>query len=133
MPDFEAQFASGVSLAAWEDPPRPEGPATGSGGAPPRTNPIAGHPPAFFRASVGAAVTVEAIVAGTAAPLDAALGGRLFTTHFAELPIWPPPLIASPAGQTSKATFTPYVVGHHLVVLRRDGGGAVALPFEVEA
>jgi len=131
MPDFDAHFASGVTLAAWVDPPKPEGAGTGAGGAPPRTNPVAGHPPSYYRASLGA--TVEAIVGGVAGPLDAALGGRLFTTHFAELPIWPPPLIASPAGQTSRATFTPYLIGHHLVVLRRDGGGAIALHFDVEA
>jgi hypothetical protein len=132
MPDFDAHFASGVSLAAWKDPPRPEGRSTGAGGAPPRTNPIAGHPASYLRASLGATVTVEAIVGGVAGPPDAALQGHLFTTHFAELPIWPPPLIKNAAGQTSRSTFTPYAVGHHLVVLRHDGGGAVALHFEVE-
>jgi hypothetical protein len=132
MPDFDAHFAGGVTLAAWSDPARPEGPTTGAGGAPARINPIAGHPPGYFRASLGATVIVEAIVGGASGPLDAALDGRLFTTHFAELPIWPPPLITSPAGQTSRATFTPYAIGHHLVVLRRDGGGAIALHLEVE-
>jgi hypothetical protein len=132
MPDFDAHFASGVTLDAWVDPPKTESPTTGAGGAPARINPIAGHPPSYFRATPGATVTVEAIVGDTSAPLDSALDGRLFTTHFAELPIWPPPLITSPAGQSSRATFTPYAIGHHLVVLRRDGGGAIALHFEVK-
>ncbi len=132
MPDFDAHLVAGILLAPWVDPPLPEGPTTGAGGAPSRLNSVAGHPPLYARATLGATITIEAIVNGANAPVDAALGGRLFTTHFAELPVWPPPLITSPAGQSSRATFTPYAIGHHLVVMRRDGGGAVALPFEVE-
>jgi hypothetical protein len=132
MPDFEARFAAGVELAAWTDPPKPEGPTTGAGGAPPRTNPLPGHGPSYYRLDLGGTVTVEAIVDGVASPADATLSGRFFTNHFAELPIWPPPLIIIAAGQTSRGAFTPYARGHHLVVMRREGGGAVALHFEVE-
>jgi hypothetical protein len=133
MPDFDARLADGVILAVWTDAPAAESATTGPGGAPSRLNALGGHPPSYFRASIGVAVTVEAMVGATTAPTDAQLGGRLFTTHFAELPIWPPPLITIAAGRTSRATFTPYTIGHHLVVMRRDGGGAVALTFEVEA
>lgn len=124
MPDFEARIASGAMLAVWTDPATADGPS--------RINPHPAHPPRYQRVELGSTVTVKASVAGVEGPPDSALGGRLFTTHFAEVPIWPPPAITTPPGSTSIASFVPNHLGHHLVVLRRQDGGAVALPFFVE-
>lgn len=133
MPDFTAEITAGAAREVWTDPPVPEGPSTGAGGAPSRLNPDIDYPHTCRVVQLSATVTVEASVNGVPAPLDVALGGRLFTTHFAEVPEWPAPAITGPAGQSSVATFTPTVVGHYLVVMRRQGGGgAVAMPFEVE-
>ena len=133
MPDFSAELTAGAAGEIWIDPPVPEGPSTGAGGAPSRLNPDVNYPHTYRAVQLGSSVMIQASVNGVPAPLDVALGGRLFTTHFAEVPVWPAPAIALTPGQSSVATFTPTELGHHLVVMRRQGGGgAVAIPFQLE-
>jgi hypothetical protein len=67
-------------------------------------------------------------VNGTVGPLDAALGGDLFTTWLGEVPVWPAPALSSPVGQSSVAAFTPTHAGHHLLVLLRTDGGRCLVP-----
>jgi hypothetical protein len=122
MPDFQARFTAGTTLERWEDPPL--------GGRPSRINPFVGGPHRYRRVELGTEVTISAVVAGVTAPLDAALGGRLFLGWFAE---WPAarPTVTSPPGQSSVRRFTPSAFGHYTYVLRRQGGGGVILHLEV--
>ncbi|HZL96815.1 MAG TPA: hypothetical protein VFB99_24380 [Vicinamibacterales bacterium] len=130
MPDFTARPTAGFTVEIWEDAEfnDPDPPA---GLYPSRINPLPGAPHRYYRVITGSLVTIKATVGGVEGPLDAALGGRLFTSSFGEWPIWPTgglPAISSPAGQTSVATFTPLVGGHLLFTMRRTDGGAVLIP-----
>jgi len=124
MPNFDARITAGAALTVWVDAPT----AT----APTRLNPNPAHPPKYHRVELGVTVTVKASVGGVEGPMDAALVGKLFTSHFGEVPVWPPPAITNPPGQSSVATFKPKYLGHHLLVMRREDGGAIAVPFFVE-
>src|SRR5262245_42900543 len=124
VPNFEARITAGATLTVWVD--------VATAKAPTRLNPNPVHPPKYQRVTWGDTVTVKATVNGVEGPLDAQLGGTLFKCHFAEVPIWPPVAITSPPGQSSVATFKPKYVGHHLLVMRREDGGAVGVPFFVE-
>lgn len=123
MPDFGATFTAGVTGATWDDP--------ASGDKPTRINPRPGQPHRRWVGSVGVQVTITARVAGVSAPLDAALGGRLFTATIGEAP-GALPVISSPGGQSSVQRFTPEVAGHYSVVLRREGGGGQWLHVDIE-
>src|SRR5262245_22697396 len=125
MPNFDARITAGAALRVWTDPPTPD--------APTRLNPNPAYPPKYWRVEQTVSVTIKATVNGVEGPHDALLGSKLFTAHFAEMPVWPPPAITSPPGHTSVVTFTPKHKGHHLLVMRREDGGAVALPFFVES
>lgn len=122
MPTFEVRFTSGVTRAVWTDP--------ADGDRPTRLNHDDAHPHTYRRATVGQPVTLSAVVDGDVAPLDAALGGNLFTAWFGEVPSLPAPSMSSPVGRSSVVSFTPTHPGHHLVVFLRSSGGRVLVPFE---
>lgn len=124
MPNFDARITVGATLAVWVDA------ATAT--APTRLNPNPAHPPKHRRVEIGSVVAVKATVAGVEGPPDVLLGGKLFAAHFAEVPVWPPPAIASQPFHSSVVTFTPKYLGHHLLVMAREDGGAVGVPFFVE-
>lgn len=92
------------------------------------------HLRSYRRFPPPATVIISAIVGGVTAPMDAALGGRLFTAAWLE---WsgntPPPIVQAP-GQSSFVTVfvTAVNAGHHVLRLLRDGGGAWLVPFDVE-
>ena len=136
MPDFEARLVgAGVTLVAWADPPAPV-PYASPGPAPSRLNVHGAYPPTYYRVAPGSMVEVRAIVGGVEAPLDAALGGRLFTAWWAQWSDFPPTIV-QPAGQSSVARFAlNATVGRHLgffhLGLGRTGGGALFVPFCVE-
>lgn len=117
MPKFTVDVSGNVTVAEWTDD---------------RLNPVPAHPHRYYEVVLtGGAVTLTATVGGIAGPLDATLGGETFTHSFAEVPVWPPPAISSPAGQSSVCSFTPKNLGLHLVMMRRISGGAVGVHFYV--
>lgn len=117
MPNFTVAPSGNVSIQEWTDD---------------RLNPMPAHPHSYYYVSLfGGTVTVTATVGGVAGPLDASLAGETFAHSFAEVPVWPPPAISSPAGQSSVCSFTPKSIGLHLLMIRRIDGGAVGLHFYV--
>lgn len=122
MPDFSAAATAGVAVQQWDDP--------ALGAIPSRINPDAERPHLRWVATVGVAVTITARVNGVSAPLDAALGGRLFTATMAESPIFT--TITGAVGQSSVQTFTPPAAGHYTVVVRRANGGGVWMHIDAE-
>lgn len=135
MPDFEAAIilGTGVALATWADP--------AVAGKPSRLNPNPTHPPKYVKVTPGAAggglttVIARATVGGVVAPVDGALGGRLFQWCWVESS-GPWPLMITPtAGKTSEATIhVPTThLGHFALLCARDTGGAVVLHFDQEA
>lgn len=123
MPDFAASFTGGVTLERWTDPPL--------GARPTRINPVPNRPHLRRVGETNVQITISARVAGVTAPMDAALGGRLFVGWLAEYPSAHSPAVASPAGQSSVRRFTPSAPGHYTFVLRRAQGGGVILHVDV--
>jgi hypothetical protein len=72
---------------------------------PARTLPLPGLPHKRWRAIVGVQVELNAVVAGIVAPMDAALGGKLFRAYAIESPSVVG--FSSPVGQSSVIRFTP--------------------------
>jgi len=116
MPDFEVTVA-GATVEQWLDP--------AIAGAPSRLNPLPGRPSARLIGTVGVAISLTAVVAGVSAPLDSALGGRLFVCSSVESPLPYPVAFTIPtSGKSSVQEFTPSMAGHYLVCMRRPTGGA---------
>ncbi len=131
--DFTVAFSAGVTQSTWLDPARPVGTLGPSDlGAPSRLNPHIGRPHLRWMGTIGSAVTLTATVSGTAGPLDAALGGRLFTCWIVEQPTATPLPISHPAGQSSVQTFTPSAAGHYTLAIERSAGGKVFMHLDVE-
>lgn len=124
MADFRAEFTAGASVVAWDDP--------AFGARPGRLNPRPEHPHRRHRGSPGVQVVVSARVAGVLGPLDAALGGELFTAFFAETP-GVAPALTTPAGQSSVQRFTPTDEGHYTLRLVREGHGSLFVHVDIEA
>lgn len=127
MPNFTARIVGGDEVP-WFDLP--------SSTLPSRLNLDPDHHPSFRLFEVVAtpvSIEVRATVNGIDGPLDAALGGNLFTAAWAEWSGSTPPAISYAAGQTSVVSFTVGFdhVGHFCLRLRRKNGGAVLLHFDV--
>ena len=135
MPDFEARLIGvGVSVARWADPavPAPYVAPVGAD-APSRLNDGTG-PPTYYSVQPGSTFEVRAVVDGVEAPLDVALGGRLFTAWGVQWSGCPPNLSQS-AGQSSVAAVTVLHLVHlgfYQLGFSRSGGGALFVPFCVE-
>lgn len=125
MPDFDAIVAGAVTTETWDDHP-PTGGVS-------RLNPLPAERQRYYRCTVGAEVFLVGIVGSTMGPLDADLGGRLFTSDFGERACEYPIAATSPSAQSSIQRWTPRVVGHYLWFLRRPGGGAIGFHIDVEA
>lgn len=117
MSDFRAEFTSGTTAVPWDDP--------ALGARPGRLNPRAEHPHRRVQGTLGVQIEISMRVGGVLAPLDAALGGQLFTAFFAESAVFPPPALSSPAGQSSVQRFTPTVAGHYTLRVVREGHGSL--------
>lgn len=135
MPDFSVRLVGGT-LTAWVDPAAPAGYVAPAGAeAPSRLAHDPAHLPTYWKVPQGGTIELRAIVNGVEAPLDAALGGRLFTAWWVQWSDFPPPIVQA-AGHSSVATvaFTP---GRHLgffqLALGRAAGGARFVPMRVEA
>lgn len=116
MADFTLRAVSGVTVAPWTDPAQESPPK------PSRVNPRIGFPHRRLMGTVGVQIEVHAIVGGVDAPLDAALGGRLFVGWFVQCPV-PPAAPTSLPGHSSIQRFTPAFPGHYVLGVRRTDGG----------
>ena len=124
MPNFDARFTSSGSRQVWTDAETLTKPS--------RLNNDERRPHTYRECIVALPATVSAIVDGVVGPLDAALGGDLFTAWFGEYPTaGAPPALSSPVGQSSVVSFTPAHAGHHLLGLHRTDGGRLLVPFIV--
>lgn len=119
MPDFTVAFDSGVAPEPWEDP--------GLGDIPSRINFDAEHPQVRLVATVGVLVVFQATVDGVLAPLDVALGGRLFAVTMAEYPTPSPVSVNGVVARSAIQSFTPNAAGHYTFVMRREDGGGIWL------
>lgn len=123
MPDFDVRFDSGTTSPVWDDE---------------RLSFRALHPHRYRRVAKPTGGTVDivikCIVGGSVAPLDAALGGRLFSTTCVQFGGAFPPGVIPTAGQTSLITlrFSASTAGHNEFTVRRPGGGSITLSVEVE-
>lgn len=126
MPDFDVRVDSGTSARGWDDP---------------RLN-HRGRIVHIYRrvaaptAPALATVVLHAVLAdGTDAPLDAALGGRLFSASRLGWSGSFPFALAQTVAQSSVITlrFAANMLGHQELSVRRAGGGAILLAFEVES
>lgn len=124
MADFDYVVKRGVELRKWVDPPGPNG-------EPSRVRPHLGQEQLYRLGKVGTLIVIEAVVALVQAPPDSSLGGRLFAAYQAE-GIAPQMLVSSP-GLSSSIAWTPSYPGHYVVGIRRPQGGALLLPFDIEA
>lgn len=116
---------TGLTLTSWDD----VGPFFGVS-AYTRINPLPGRPPLAYTANLGGALTFRAVVGGVVGPLDAALGGALFSWSWQETPGAPPAITTAP-GSSSVATATPVVEGHYALRAYRPGFGTFVLHFDL--
>ena len=126
MPNFDVTLISGATPENWSDT---------------RTNPrgVAQHlywkvaAPASLAAGL-ATVVLRCVVGGVTGPLDGALGGNLFAVSRVAWSGSFPFAIGQTAGKSSEVTlrFAFNMLGHQEIAIRRPGGGAIVLSFEVE-
>lgn len=112
MADFTVKVV-GADVVPWDDP---------------RANERPGFPLQCYRAHLGNRVELRAVVGGVEAPLDSALGGRLFSADLVEglrQPEW--------LNLSRSSIIVPRFrfCGHYVVAVRRTGGGAELVPIEV--
>lgn len=127
MPDFTARPSSGVAVANWHD--------QASGSKASRLYPDVQAPHRRWVVASGTQVEIRATPdGGSEAPMDAALGGRLFMGWLAEYSGEPhqKPVVTSPTNQSSIQRFTLRWPGHYTFVFRRHNGGSVVMHFDVE-
>lgn len=129
MADFTARWTTPGSTVTFTD----------EVGSPTRLNPRSGKPHRRYElvVSLSGALVAKATVSGSEGPLDATLGGRLFSWHWVQWPGYPTkpaglPTISTPAGQSSVASADvsgwPTASGLWILCCRRADGGAVMLP-----
>lgn len=126
MSDFRLSFTSGASIVPWEDP------ADVPGDRPSRLNARVEHLHKRYVGQVGVEIELTTMIGGVLAPLDATLGGVLFTASLAEFPHSPPPAFTSPLGQSSVQRFTPDATGHYTIQIARTGHGSIYAHLDVD-
>lgn len=134
MPDHTARITSGSTRRVWTDPATDD--------APTRINPLPRHPHTYQSVDdQETELVAKATVDGVEGPMDVDLDSRLFYWFWAEHPsgwVGTLPVISLGAGQSSVATVDLDIAtaaerrGHWLLACRRDGGGGVNLPFDIE-
>lgn len=125
MSDFDFRVVSGTTSLGWDDP---------------RLNArsLAQHlyrrvqPPV---APAIAEVVIHCIVNGVDAPLDAALGGRLFhASRVSWSGSFPYAILHTPGRSAEiKLRFAHNMLGHQELAIRRDDGGLIVTAFDVES
>jgi len=122
--DFTVRFTQGVESVVWDDH---------AGGGSSRINPHASRPSKYHRAALGTEIRIEAKWDGIDGPDDSLLGGRLFSSDFAEVPTSMGSIVPNGmTGQSSVQRFTPPVKGHYLWMMRHEDGGAVGVHLDIE-
>ena len=124
MPNFDLKIVSGAEPIRWDDP---------------RINHRGAVSHLYYRVATPtypaqAEVVIHCIVDGVEAPLDVDLGGALFAvSRIAWSGVFPFQIVQT-SGQSSEVTlrFTYQAAGHQELYIRRPGGGAIVLSFEVE-
>lgn len=124
MPDFDVRVASGAVQKPWTDPVGPDGQAS-------RLRPRGGLDQLYWLGTRGVAIKLLMSVNGVEMPADSALGSRLFTPSLVEG--FGPGMFVSVPGWSSAVLWTPLNVGHHVVGIRRNDGGAYLIPFDIQA
>jgi hypothetical protein len=115
MANWEPRITAGATLTEWTDSTN-------------RIQPLDDHPPRYYLAVVGAAVTIQcALLSDGVVHADADLGGLLYTAHFAEHATPYQPAIMHAAGHSETWSFTPPSAGHYTLVIRRDQCGACVI------
>jgi hypothetical protein len=124
MPDFDFRIASGTDTVPWEDRHLSH---RGANVHKYRRVTPPGLPTL-------AEVVIQCVVGGVVAPVDGALGGRLFVVSRLQWAGTHPFTIHQAAAQSSLITlkFSENNLGHQELVIRRPQGGAIILSFEVE-
>lgn len=123
MTDFSLAV-SGVNTVEWTDPSRP--------GWVSRVNPHSGTSMLRYEGTVGVPIVLSGIVAGVVGEVDANLSGRLFSAGSFETPTPSPAGFTSASGISSVQTFVPRQPGHHVLYLRRSGGGGRIVHVDVK-
>lgn len=130
MADFTLQVGvlDDVHVVDWSD--------EGNPGDPPRLN-SPRHADRYLRvghAGLPTSVTISAVVAGVVAPVDGALGGRLFQWWWSQRGNGAPPAVVPPAAHSSTATivFLPENLGTWVLTAFRENGGSVRIGLSVE-
>ena len=128
MPNFDAAVF-GASTLPWPDPP-------GSGGEPSRLHPDVPYPQLLWVAAPGVSgitISIRCTVNGVESPVDATLGGNLFSWAWVDQPLATAPVWTSPAGQSSirNITFLAGTEAHFSVLVRRANGGGIIVPLDV--
>lgn len=128
MPDFTVQFVGGTQVP-WIDVASDDPQAASRLFADPD------HLRNYRRFIPPATVTIRAVVDGVAGPADVDLDGRLFTAAWVEYSGDSRPPIAQAVGTSAVCTIavTTAHLGHFILRLRREGGGGVLVPFDVES
>jgi hypothetical protein len=124
MADFDLRVSAGVESRRWVDPVGPDG-------QPSRIRPHLGHDQLYFLGRVAIGIRFLMTVDAVEMPADSTLGGRLFTAYLAEG--FGPPALSAAAGWSSSILWTPANPGHHVIGIRRPQGGAILVPFDIEA
>lgn len=120
MADFTVLVASGAALRDWLDPPKVSAPA-----APSRLNARPGYPMKRWVGTRGVPVVLKAVVGGVVAPIDASLGGRLFSAWPVEAPDAATPfagIIGTPSHSAIQTVYAAHA-GHYTIGIRRTDGG----------
>lgn len=127
MPDFTARITSGSTNEIWVDPE--------TASAPSRLNVFPHRQARYVRVQQSDIIVVKATVGGVEGPLDTALGGRLFSSWWAEWSGDAPPALTHTPSSSSILTvsFGADHLGHFLLMLVREDGGKVGIHLNVEA
>ena len=137
MPDFTARITTAVGGSLVTDFSDTQVPS--------RLNPLPGKPHRHVRVPINqGGIKAFATVGGVDAPADSALDGRLFHWWWVQVPGYPVPPFQHLAGKTSEVDFPGWpnftgsddaasALGVWVLGVRRLQGGAMLLPFTVEA
>ena len=131
MADFDLapDMSGNIHIVDWSDDVN---------GQPKRLNTLA-IPPRYLRVGhdspfLPTTITINSIVSGATAPVDGALGGRLFQWWWGQVGGGAPPSLVPPAAHSSTVSilFSTSNIGTWLLTGYRQSGGSVTIGLSVE-